>query len=64
MLYRRISKAFKQQQQQAEIFKERSQCVSGYCGDMNSAYLMFIEMLKGSWRLFEEAGCCSFGPAL
>ena len=61
MLYRRISKAFKQQQQQAEIFKEHeSQCEYPViiCGDMNnSAYSYVYRNVKGKLKdCFEEAG--------
>lgn len=61
MLYRRISKAFKQQQQQAEIFKEHeSSCEYPViiCGDMNnSAYSYVYRNIKGKLKdSFEEAG--------
>jgi hypothetical protein len=58
MILIRISKAFKQQQQQAEIFKaHEKQCEYpiNICGDMNnSAFYVYIKgTLKDS---FEEAG--------
>lgn len=61
MLYRRISKAFTQQQQQAEIFKEHeSRCEYPViiCGDMNnSAYSYVYRSIKGDLKdSFEEAG--------
>ncbi|MBX9887422.1 MAG: endonuclease/exonuclease/phosphatase family protein [Flavobacteriaceae bacterium] len=61
MLYRRISKAFKQQQQQAELFKEHeSRCEYPViiCGDMNnSAYSYVYRNIKGKLKdSFEEAG--------
>lgn len=61
MLFIRISKAFKQQQQQAEILKEHLK-TSEYpviiCGDMNnSAFSYVYRNIKGSLRDgFEEAG--------
>ncbi|WP_396170355.1 endonuclease/exonuclease/phosphatase family protein [Flavobacterium sp.] len=60
MLYR-ISKAFKQQQQQAEIIKEhKKNCPypSIICGDMNnSAFSYVYRNIKGSLNdTFEEAG--------
>jgi endonuclease/exonuclease/phosphatase family metal-dependent hydrolase len=61
MLYKRISKAFTQQQQQAEIFKEHeSRCEYPViiCGDMNnSAYSYVYRNIKGKLKdSFEEAG--------
>ena len=61
MLYRRISKAFTQQQQQAEIFKaHESRCEYPViiCGDMNnSAYSYVYRNIKGKLQdCFEEAG--------
>lgn len=61
MLYRRISKAFTQQQQQAEIFKEhenRCEYPVIICGDMNnSAYSYVYRNVKGKLQdCFEEAG--------
>jgi endonuclease/exonuclease/phosphatase family metal-dependent hydrolase len=51
VLFRRISKAFKQQQQQAEIFKEHKiKCIYPMiiCGDMNnSAYSYVYRSIKG-----------------
>ncbi|UQD56246.1 endonuclease/exonuclease/phosphatase family protein [Flavobacterium sp. K5-23] len=60
MLYR-ISKAFKQQQQQAEIFKaHKKECVYPIiiCGDMNnSAFSYVYRNIKGKLKdCFEEAG--------
>jgi endonuclease/exonuclease/phosphatase family metal-dependent hydrolase len=60
-LLNRISKAFKQQQQQAEIFKEHKK-ESNYpiiiCGDMNnSAFSYVYRDVKGEMKdCFEEAG--------
>jgi endonuclease/exonuclease/phosphatase family metal-dependent hydrolase len=61
MLYRRISKAFTQQQQQAEIFKEHESACEYpviICGDMNnSAYSYVYRNIKGELQdCFEEAG--------
>jgi endonuclease/exonuclease/phosphatase (EEP) superfamily protein YafD len=61
MLYKRISKVFTQQQQQAEIFKEHeSRCEYPViiCGDMNnSAYSYVYRNIKGKLKdSFEEAG--------
>ncbi|MFV8333627.1 endonuclease/exonuclease/phosphatase family protein [Flavobacterium sp. GSP14] len=61
VLFRRISKAFKQQQQQAEIFKEHKiKCIYPMiiCGDMNnSAYSYVYRSIKGKLKdSFEEAG--------
>jgi endonuclease/exonuclease/phosphatase family metal-dependent hydrolase len=61
MLLIRISKAFKQQQQQAEIFKEhKKNCEYPIviCGDMNnSAFSYVYRNIKGTLRdSFEEAG--------
>lgn len=61
MLFNRLSKAFKQQQQQAEIFKEhKKECIYPViiCGDMNNSAFSYVyrdikEKLKDS---FEEAG--------
>jgi endonuclease/exonuclease/phosphatase family metal-dependent hydrolase len=60
-LLRRISKAFKQQQQQAELFKEHKlDCDYPLiiCGDMNnSAFSYVYRNIKGKLRdTFEEAG--------
>ncbi|HSN48825.1 MAG TPA: endonuclease/exonuclease/phosphatase family protein [Flavobacterium sp.] len=61
MLFYRISKAFKQQQQQAEIFKEhKDECPYPIiiCGDMNnSAFSYVYRNIKGKLNdSFEEAG--------
>ena len=61
MLFNRISKAFKQQQQQAEIFKEHKKgCTYPLiiCGDMNnSAFSYVYRNIKGKLKdCFEEAG--------
>jgi endonuclease/exonuclease/phosphatase (EEP) superfamily protein YafD len=61
MLLIRISKAFKQQQQQAEILKEhKKQCEYPIiiCGDMNnSAFSYVYRNIKGTLKdSFEEAG--------
>ncbi|APA00058.1 MULTISPECIES: endonuclease/exonuclease/phosphatase family protein [Flavobacterium] len=61
MLFIRISKAFKQQQQQAEILKESiRECKYPLiiCGDMNnSAFSYVYRIIKGSLKDgFEEAG--------
>jgi len=61
MLFIRISKAFKQQQQQAEIFKEhKMKCTYPViiCGDMNnSAFSYVYRSIKGKLKdSFEEAG--------
>ncbi|WP_413999179.1 endonuclease/exonuclease/phosphatase family protein [Flavobacterium sp. W1B] len=61
LLLIRISKAFKQQQQQAEIFKEhKRKCVYPIiiCGDMNnSAFSYVYRSIKGKLKdSFEEAG--------
>ena len=61
LLFIRISKAFKQQQQQAEIFKEhKKDCVYPIiiCGDMNnSAFSYVYRSIKGTLKdSFEEAG--------
>ena len=60
-LFNRISKAFKQQQQQAELFKEhKKDCEYPLiiCGDMNnSAFSYVYRNIKGKLRdSFEEAG--------
>ena len=60
-LLRRISKAFKQQQQQAELFKKhKTDCDYPLiiCGDMNnSAFSYVYRNIKGKLRdTFEEAG--------
>jgi endonuclease/exonuclease/phosphatase family metal-dependent hydrolase len=60
-LLRRISKAFKQQQQQAEMFKEHKMDCDYpliICGDMNnSAFSYVYRNIKGKLRdTFEEAG--------
>jgi endonuclease/exonuclease/phosphatase family metal-dependent hydrolase len=61
LLFIRISKAFKQQQQQAEIFKEhKKECIYPViiCGDMNnSAFSYVYRGIKGTLKdSFEEAG--------
>jgi endonuclease/exonuclease/phosphatase family metal-dependent hydrolase len=61
LLFIRISKAFKQQQQQAEIFKEhKKDCIYPIiiCGDMNnSAFSYVYRSIKGTLKdSFEEAG--------
>lgn len=61
MLFNRISKAFKQQQQQAEILKDNlRECKYPViiCGDMNnSAFSYVYRIIKGSLKDgFEEAG--------
>ncbi len=61
MLFIRISKAFKQQQQQAELFKEhKMKCIypTIICGDMNnSAFSYVYRSIKGKMKdSFEEAG--------
>jgi endonuclease/exonuclease/phosphatase (EEP) superfamily protein YafD len=61
MILIRISKAFKQQQQQAEIFKKHEkQCEYPIiiCGDMNnSAFSYVYRNIKGTLKdSFEEAG--------
>ncbi len=60
-LFSRISKAFKQQQQQAEIIKEHKEDCSYpiiFCGDMNnSAFSYVYRNIKGKLNdSFEEAG--------
>ncbi|HAT75415.1 MAG TPA: endonuclease, partial [Flavobacterium sp.] len=60
-LFNRISKAFKQQQQQAEIIKEHKKDCSYpiiICGDMNnSAFSYVYRNIKGALKdSFEEAG--------
>lgn len=60
-LYSRISKAFKQQQQQAEMFKDhKKDCIYPViiCGDMNnSAFSYVYRNIKGKLKdCFEEAG--------
>lgn len=60
-LFARISKAFMQQQQQAEIFKEhKKDCIYPIiiCGDMNnSAFSYVYRNIKGKLKdSFEEAG--------
>ena len=60
-LFLRISKAFKQQQQQAEIFREHKiECTYPIiiCGDMNnSAFSYVYRSIKGNMKdTFEEAG--------
>ena len=60
-LFTRISKAFMQQQQQAEIFKEhKKDCIYPIiiCGDMNnSAFSYVYRNIKGKLKdSFEEAG--------
>ena len=60
-LFLRISKAFKQQQQQAEIFREhKMECTypTIICGDMNnSAFSYVYRSIKGKMKdTFEEAG--------
>ena len=61
MLFFRISKAFKQQQQQAELFRaHKIKCVypTIICGDMNnSAFSYVYRSIKGKMKDgFEEAG--------
>jgi endonuclease/exonuclease/phosphatase family metal-dependent hydrolase len=61
MLYNRISKAFKQQQQQAELFaNHKKECPYPIiiCGDMNnSAFSYVYRNIKGKLKdSFEEAG--------
>lgn len=61
LLFGRISKAFKQQQQQAEIIKEhKKECYYPiiFCGDMNnSAFSYVYRNIKGKLNdSFEEAG--------
>ena len=61
MMFKRISKAFKQQQQQAAILKEhKKQCKYPViiCGDMNnSAFSYVYRSIKGNLKdSFEEAG--------
>lgn len=61
MLLIRISKAFKQQQQQAELFKKHEKLCEYpiiICGDMNnSAFSYVYRNLKGTLKdTFEEAG--------
>lgn len=61
MLFKRISKAFKQQQQQAELIKEHKKDCSYpiiFCGDMNnSAFSYVYRNIKGKLKdSFEEAG--------
>ncbi len=61
VLFNRISKAFKQQQQQAEILKEHmKECPYPIiiCGDMNnSAFSYVYRIIKGKLKdSFEEAG--------
>lgn len=61
MLFMRISKAFKQQQQQAEILRENLKSCPYpviICGDMNnSAFSYVYRIIKGSSKdAFEEAG--------
>jgi endonuclease/exonuclease/phosphatase (EEP) superfamily protein YafD len=61
MLLNRIGKAFKQQQQQAEIFKEHEKKCEYpiiICGDMNnSAFSYVYRNIKGTLKdSFEEAG--------
>lgn len=61
MMLSRISKAFKQQQQQAEIFKDHKKDCNYpiiICGDMNnSAYSYVYRGIKGGLKdAFEEAG--------
>jgi endonuclease/exonuclease/phosphatase family metal-dependent hydrolase len=61
MLLKRIAKAFKQQQQQAEIFKEHEKKCEYpiiICGDMNnSAFSYVYRSIKGTLKdSFEEAG--------
>ena len=61
MMFMRISRAFKQQQQQAEILKENiKECTYPViiCGDMNnSAFSYVYRVIKGTYRdAFEEQG--------
>ncbi|MHC0447412.1 endonuclease/exonuclease/phosphatase family protein [Flavobacterium sp. 3-218] len=60
-IYARISKGFKQQQEQAEIFKENiKQCKTPFiiCGDMNNSPFSYVyRSIKGKQKdAFEEAG--------
>jgi endonuclease/exonuclease/phosphatase family metal-dependent hydrolase len=64
MLYRRISKAFKQQQQQAEIFKSTkvSANIPSLFADMNnSAYSYVYRNVKGKLKDCFERGRHWFG---
>jgi endonuclease/exonuclease/phosphatase family metal-dependent hydrolase len=61
LIYTRISKAFRQQQEQAEIFKENiKQCKYPIiiCGDMNNSPFSYVyRNIKGKLKdSFEEAG--------
>jgi endonuclease/exonuclease/phosphatase family metal-dependent hydrolase len=61
LIYTRISKGFRQQQEQAEIFKENmKQCTNPIiiCGDMNNSPFSYVyRNIKGKLRdSFEEAG--------
>jgi len=60
-IYTRISKGFRQQQEQAEIFKENiKQCKNPIiiCGDMNNSPFSYVyRSIKGKLKdTFEEAG--------
>ncbi|MDR7371986.1 endonuclease/exonuclease/phosphatase family protein [Flavobacterium aquidurense] len=61
LMFTRISKGFKQQQEQAEIFKENiKECKTPYiiCGDMNNSPFSYVyRNIKGKLKdTFEEAG--------
>jgi formyltetrahydrofolate-dependent phosphoribosylglycinamide formyltransferase len=61
LIYTRISKGFRQQQEQAEIFKENiKECKSPIiiCGDMNNSPFSYVyRNIKGKLKdCFEEAG--------
>ena len=61
LIYTRISKGFRQQQEQAEIFKENiKQCKNPIiiCGDMNNSPFSYVyRNIKGKLKdAFEEAG--------
>jgi endonuclease/exonuclease/phosphatase family metal-dependent hydrolase len=61
LIYTRISKGFRQQQEQAEIFKENiKKCKTQFiiCGDMNNSPFSYVyRSIKGKQKdAFEEAG--------
>ncbi len=61
LMFTRISKGFRQQQEQAEIFKENiKECKTPYiiCGDMNNSPFSYVyRNIKGKLKdTFEEAG--------
>lgn len=61
LIYTRISKGFRQQQEQAEIFKENiKKCKTPFiiCGDMNNSPFSYVyRSIKGKQKdAFEEAG--------